>query len=73
MTDTANPSSYSNKITSYQDGDGNDEPYRFLYLSKEWDIRAAKNTVRFYARALGTKRCAHVIDSCFAKIFESCS
>ena len=40
---------------------------------QERDIRAAKNTVRLYARALGTKRCTHAIDGCFAEIFKSYS
>ena len=46
--------------------------YRFLYLKDE-EIEAAKNTVRLFARTLGAKRCAYVVDACFAEMFESCS
>ena len=46
---------------------------RFLYLRDDDAIDAAKDTVRLFARALGTKRCAFVVDACFAEMFESCS
>ena len=73
MINTIKLSSHLDKIASCGDGDGDNELHHFLYL-REWrDVHAARNTVRLYSRALGTRRCARVIDSYFAEIFESCS
>ncbi len=36
-------------------------------------VAAARHTAQLFARVIGTKRCAFVIDACFAEMFESCS
>lgn len=46
---------------------------RFLHLRDESSVVAARHTAQLFARVLGTKRCAFVIDACFADMFESCS
>ena len=51
---------------------GDHNRLRFLYLQDE-TINAARKTVRLFARTFGTKRCAFIIDSCIADMFESCS
>ena len=45
---------------------------RFLHLQDE-TINAARQTARLFARTFGIKRCAFIIDSCIADVFESCS
>lgn len=45
---------------------------RFLRLQDE-TINAARQTARLFARTFGMKRCAFIIDSCIADVFESCS
>ena len=47
--------------------------YRFLYLRDESSIAAARRTAQLFSAVLGTKRCAFVIDACFAEMFESYS
>lgn len=61
-------SSGPTKLTIYNQKDD----CRFLHLRDE-TITAAKQTVRLFARALGTKKSAFVIDACYAEMFESCS
>ena len=50
---------------------GSHHRQRFLYLQDE-TINAARHTVRLFARTFGTKRCAYIIDSCIADIFQTC-
>lgn len=45
---------------------------RFRYVRDD-TIVSVKQSVRLISCAIGTKRSALVIDSCFAEIFESCS
>ena len=45
---------------------------RFLHLQDE-TINAARQTAILFARTFGIKRCAFIIDSCIADVFESCS
>jgi len=45
---------------------------RFLYLGDE-AAGAARTTVHTFARVLGAKRCAFLIDDCISEIFESFS
>ena len=46
--------------------------FRFLYLQDE-TMTATKQTIRLFARAVGAKRSAFLIDACFADVFQSCS
>jgi len=64
------PSSNPNKMTLYQESDS--KSYRFLYIRDE-TVDAARNTVHLFARVLGAKRCAYVIDACCSDMFEACS
>ena len=63
-------SSDPNKITLYQEG--NIKSCRFLYIRDE-TVDAARNTVHLFARVLGAKRCAYVVDACCSDMFEACS
>jgi len=45
--------------------------FRFLHLSDE-TIEMVKHTVHILACALGAKRSAFLVDSCFADVFQSC-
>ena len=64
------PSSDPNKMALYQES--NSKNCRFLYIRDE-TVDAARNTVRLFARVLGAKRCAYVIDACCSDMFEACS
>jgi len=55
-------------VTKYNESFG----CRFRYVRDD-TIVAVKQSVRLISCAIGTKRSALVIDSCFAEMFESCS
>lgn len=63
------PSSDPNKMTLYQEKDNS---CRFLHIRDE-TVDVARTTARLYARVLGAKRCAFVIDACCSDMFEACS
>ena len=56
-----------------QDSSSSSTYYRFLHLRDESTVSIARHTVQLFALVLGVKRCAYVIDSCVAELFESCS
>ena len=61
----------SNKMTLYNT-ENNNSRYRFLYIRDE-TVDAAQKTVQLFARVLGAKRCAFVIDACCSDMFQACS
>ena len=71
MIETKDPSASDPQcIALYQQNHASDR--RFLYIRDEATIHVARIAVRLYARALGAKRCAFVVDACFAEMFDSC-
>ena len=64
--------SNSSKMTLYNNIENNNSRYRFLYLQDE-TVDAARKTVHLFAKVLGAKRCAFVIDAYCSDMFQACS